>query len=172
MNNMIFGRRVWITVGILALTMLVLAACVAVQAQPDVGATAQEEDMEAVINHIWTEYSEANMVGDSERWIELWDDNGVKLSPGAVPVIGKEAIYERKVAGNERNASSDIKMEIINEEFEVAGDWAWCRGRYTYEKTPEGGDTSFFEGKYMTILHKQADGSWKIYRDISNSNGP
>jgi ketosteroid isomerase-like protein len=26
--------------------------------------------------------------------------------------------------------------------------------------------------KYLTIYRRQPDGSWKIYRDISNSNEP
>jgi ketosteroid isomerase-like protein len=34
----------------------------------------------------------------------------------------------------------------------------------------KGGRPISIDGKYMTILERQADGSWKIHRDIFNSN--
>ena len=117
---------------------------------------------------------EINLRFMSTRWrsfIQVKDDNGIKLPPGGMPVVGKEAIYARHVAGAEEDAAFDIDMKIMNEEFEVAGDWAFCRGTYTYEVTPKaGGDTVFKEGKYLTILQKQPDGTWKLYRDIYNAN--
>ncbi len=36
----------------------------------------------------------------------------------------------------------------------------------------EGGEAVTVDGKYMTILQRQPDGSWKIHRDIVNSNVP
>ena len=60
---------------------------------------------------------------------------------------------------------------INNEEVQVAGDWAFSRGTYTLSITPKaGGEEIFIDGKYMTILKRQTDGSWKIHRDIFNSN--
>jgi len=37
--------------------------------------------------------------------------------------------------------------------------------------TPKGGKLTHDKGKYLTVWKKQADGSWKIYRDINNSDG-
>lgn len=50
---------------------------------------------------------------------------------------------------------------------------AFARGTYSVKRTPvAGGETVETDGKYMTIFKRQADGSWKIYRDIFNSNVP
>jgi len=59
------------------------------------------------------------------------------------------------------------------EEVKVAGDWAFARGNYTYTLTPkEEGKTIKGNGKYLSILAKQADGSWKFARDCFNNNAP
>ena len=56
-------------------------------------------------------------------------------------------------------------------ETEVSGDWAFSRGSWTSTLTPKGEGAAFLiDGKFMTILRRQADGSWKLYRDIFNSN--
>jgi ketosteroid isomerase-like protein len=62
-------------------------------------------------------------------------------------------------------------MDITNEEVQVSGDLAFARGTYAATVTPKaGGEETFIDGKYMTILKRQTDGSWKIHRDIFNSN--
>ena len=66
-----------------------------------------------------------------------------------------------------------FNMKISNEEVRAGGDWAFARGTYQATLTPKaGGAAGSIDGKYMTILTRQADGSWKIYRDIFNSNVP
>ncbi|MCH7939879.1 MAG: nuclear transport factor 2 family protein [Candidatus Marinimicrobia bacterium] len=66
-----------------------------------------------------------------------------------------------------------FNMGITNEEVRVAGDWAFARGTYTAILTPKaGGETIDIDGKYLTILERQVDGSWKIFRDCFNSNVP
>ena len=64
-------------------------------------------------------------------------------------------------------------MAITNEEVQVSGDLAVARGTYAATVTPkDGGEAISIDGKYMTLLKRQPDGSWKIYRDIYNSNVP
>ena len=59
-----------------------------------------------------------------------------------------------------------------SDEVRVAGDWAFARGNYSVTLTPrQGGDVVTVDGKYLTVFQLQADGSWKIHRDIFNSNG-
>lgn len=66
-----------------------------------------------------------------------------------------------------------LKIAITNREVTVAGAWAYSRDTYTLSVTPKaGGKTSLTDGKYLTILRRQANGPWKIYRDIFNSNAP
>ena len=103
--------------------------------------------------------------------MSLWDDNGVKMSPGAPAVIGKgeiralmEAIY---------GAPFDWETTSVLDEAEIAGDWIFSRGSFTLSMTPkEGGETSTSIGKSLDILKRQADGSWKIYVQSWNYDAP
>jgi ketosteroid isomerase-like protein len=36
----------------------------------------------------------------------------------------------------------------------------------------DGGEPIPYDGKFLTIFKRQSDGSWKIHRDIYNSNVP
>ena len=58
-------------------------------------------------------------------------------------------------------------------EIQISGDMAFSRGTYTLSLTPkEGGATTTFNGKWLDIEKRQTDGSWKIYIDMVNYNGP
>jgi ketosteroid isomerase-like protein len=64
-------------------------------------------------------------------------------------------------------------QEITIDETEITGSWAFSRGMFVSTLTPKGeGQAVLIDGKFMTVLKRQADGSWKIYRDIWNSNLP
>ena len=132
--------------------------------------TVDEAADTAAINDIWTEYSASLNAGDLERWLSLWTEDGVQMPPGEPPVVGKDHIRTR----NKRVLDQfTFDLSVNNEEVGVAGDLAFARGTYTATLTPEqGGEAVVIDGKYMTILARQTDGSWKIRRDIFNSNVP
>jgi uncharacterized protein (TIGR02246 family) len=137
-------------------------------------ATPEETDVDAVteaVNAVWDEYEASILAGDPDRWIELWVEDGVQLPPGNPPVVGKEAIYER--ISSDLDAFEYSEFVINNEDVEVNGDLAFARGNYVVTFAPKsGGDSMSVDGKYMTIMHQQPDGTWKIFRDIFNSNVP
>jgi len=144
------------------LTIVPLVAGCTSQDRPDTEADA------SAINDIWTEYASRLNDGDIDRWISLWTEEGVQLPPNAPPVIGKDRI---RVGMKRALDQFTFNIEITNAEVEVVGNWAFSRGAFTRTDTPkEGGQPVFFDGKYMTILERQADDSWKIHRDIFNSN--
>ena len=59
------------------------------------------------------------------------------------------------------------------EEIEVAGDWAFSRGTYTFTGTKKaGGKPIQIIGKFIHILKRQPDGSWKLTRDCWNHDKP
>jgi ketosteroid isomerase-like protein len=134
-------------------------------------AETDNEAFKAIVEDTWITYSAAMNAGDADLWISLWDQNGVQMPPNAPAVYGRQVIKERIRKGYQ---STDYKEFTINlEETQVAGDWGFARGTYSLSLTPRaGGDTLFYEGKYLTIFKKQADGSWKIFRDCFNSNAP
>ena len=58
------------------------------------------------------------------------------------------------------------------EDVQVAGDLAVETGRYEMTFTPKQGKAINDKGKYVTVWQRQPDGSWKVLRDISNSDLP
>jgi len=139
---------------------------VAEEAEPAVNVDADI----AAINELWNQYASAVTAGDLDLWISLWTDNGIQMAPDAAAVIGKEQIRAKYESIFPQFI---FKMAITNKETRVAGDWAYARGTYTLSMTPKaGGETINIDGKFLTILKRQVDGSWKIFRDCFNSNVP
>ena len=142
---------------------MVLAGCSAPLA-PDV------ESVTSAVNEIWDRYSSTYNAGDLGAWMSLWTDEGIQMPPDEAPRVGREAIRARNGPLLDQFT---YDMRITNEEVGVAAGWAFARGRYSATLTPKaGGEFTSIDGKYMTILQRQPDGSWKIHRDIFNSNVP
>ena len=59
--------------------------------------------------------------------------------------------------------------EIDTDDITVMGEYAFAHGHFLLERVVNG-EPVRFDGKFLTILKQQADGSWKIFRDCSNSN--
>jgi uncharacterized protein (TIGR02246 family) len=153
-------HRLGFACSLLAGAGLVVAACNRPQrAEPGTDQAVQE---------IWKEYSASLNAGDIDRWVALWTDDGVQMPPDEPPVIGKEKIKARNGAVLQK---FKFDIGVTNQEVKTSGDWAYSRGVYKATLTPKQGGTSIpIDGKYMTILARQPDGSWKIHRDIFNSN--
>ncbi len=128
-----------------------------------------EADVEA-INEIWNQYASAINTDDFDLWISLWEDDGVQMPPDAPAVFGKEQI---RVVNERKFELFEVNMTINNDEVHIDGDLAFSRGAYTASLTPKaGGEIIYIDGKFLTILKRQADGSWKIFCDCFNSNVP
>ena len=125
------------------------------------------------LEEIWNEYEASVISGDFERWISLWDDDGIQMPPDEPRHIGKE-----QIGAANRPAFEDTSFEmnefVINaDEFRIGGDWAHSYGTGRWSMTPkEGGDTIEVAGKFSSTFKRQADGSWKIAYDSFNSNVP
>ncbi len=91
------------------------------------------------------------------------------MPPGLPVTEGRETIYAQ-VSGNlEQFSWSEFEIHVA--EVQVAGDWAYARGTYTANGTLiASSDPIFVDDKFMSIFQRQSDGSWKLHRDIFNSN--
>ena len=134
------------------------------------GVTVDVEADIAAIKDLVNQYGATVTAGDLDLWISLWADNGIQMPPNAPAVIGKEQIRARNES---MFAEFILEMVVTNEEVRVAGDLAFARGTYTLSLTPKaGGETTTIDGKYLSILERQTDGSWKFARDCFNDNAP
>ncbi len=101
----------------------------------------------------------------------MWDEKGIKMSPNRPSIYGKSALRDRKQKS--ANKREYVTQNIMLEDAQVAGDFGFAHGTYTTSYKPKGGGvTRSSEGKFLTIFKKQANGSWKIYRDSVSSNAP
>ena len=62
----------------------------------------------------------------------------------------------------------DVKLTV--QDVDVAGDLAVETGTYSMTMVPKGAKAMADNGKYITVWKRQPDGSWKVYRDIMNSD--
>ena len=125
----------------------------------------------AAINELYDQYCLGGNTGDLELFISVWADDVIRMEPDIPPILGKEQVRARFEPLFEQ---FDQNIIIHGEtEVQVSGDLAFSRGTYTVSMAPKGkGATTSFDGKWMDILKKQADGSWKIYRDCLIIDAP
>lgn len=130
---------------------------------------------EAAIREVFHQYTATVDAGDLDAWMSLWAPGGVQMPPGTPMRTGLSAIR----AGMEPALTQYVdEIHIMPIEITVAGEWAYARGTYTLDtyrpdqRGETGSTVSHVDGKFTTILERQPDGSWKIYRDIFNSNVP
>jgi uncharacterized protein (TIGR02246 family) len=153
--NLVTRSRLLVAVSIIALT-----ACARPRPAEQAGNPPAEK--------MWQEFAASLEAGDLDRWLAMWTDDGVQMPPDEPAAVGKDRIRARMAPALDR---FKFDMEINNEEVQSAGDLAYARGTYKATLTPKGGGRPIpIDGKFMTILIRQADGSWKIHRDMFNSN--
>jgi uncharacterized protein (TIGR02246 family) len=109
--------------------------------------------------------------GDTIAIAENYTDDAVVMAQGAESWRGREAI--RKGFGGMLTQATVKEFSLKTDDVTLAGDLAVESG--TYEETAQaksGGPEMKDKGKYVVVWKRQADGSWKIVRDIFNSDNP
>jgi uncharacterized protein (TIGR02246 family) len=125
----------------------------------------------ARVYKLWAEYAAACHAGDLDRFMALWTDDAIQMPPDAPRRIGKAAIREGMQAGFDRFHMRNVIPRT--EEVRVLGDRAYSHGTYTVDMTPKGGgETMTLAAKFLDVLERQPDGSWKIAVDCHNYDMP
>jgi uncharacterized protein (TIGR02246 family) len=106
--------------------------------------------------------------GDAAGIAFHFTDNAFLMVPGKPVTKGKNAVeaYYRSIFD-----TYNTVLESHYEEVEVSGNLAYGRGEAKVTLIPKkGGDSLVSTAKYLNILKKQPDGSWKTTHDIWNAN--
>ena len=116
-------------------------------------------------------YVELHLKMDTAGVLALWAEDGVDLMPGEAPMIGKRTI----VAWVEAIVSKmpGYKMEQEEMEFHdihVSGDWAseWAT-EHQVVRPPDGKPPIEGYGKMALVLHREANGEWKVQQEMWNA---
>ena len=100
--------------------------------------------------------------GDVQTALSLMADDVILMVSGREP-FGKDAF--RAASETMKNAhmrgTSDIR------EIKVLGDWAYVRNYIEITITPPGGNATRRSGYTLSILRKQPDGKWVVWRDAN-----
>jgi ketosteroid isomerase-like protein len=100
----------------------------------------------------------------------LTTDGHVMLPPNSEPVVGKAANDAMNGGAFERYDFSETWSPV---ETVVDGNLAFQRGTFTVIATPKnGGDRVELRGSFLRIYQRQANGEWRMTRDMFNSSTP
>jgi len=125
---------------------------------------------EAGIHRLRDIHVAAVNAGDANAWADCFAEDGVQMPPHFKANVGKTAV---RGWGQGFLSLFACRFSLSVEEVRVDTDWAFERGRYAIQLTPKtGGEPVDENGKYITVYQRQPDGSWKIARDIWNSDEP
>jgi ketosteroid isomerase-like protein len=98
----------------------------------------------------------------------LYTQDAIVLRPHAPAVQGRDAIQQWLATVPSISNAKGQSVEIMG-----YGDLAYLRGTYSMTFTIPGVPTPIDErGKVLQIYRKQSDGSWKMTREIYNSDLP
>ena len=112
-------------------------------------------------------YEQAALQRDFARMANTFETDGKFLAPNG-PILN--GVAEIQKWGGAFPPFRSLTIEPI--EIEGQGNTAWTRGRYSLVMTPPGLPEVSDTGKYIEIWRRQADGTWKLHRDIFNSDLP
>ena len=127
------------------------------------------EDIAAIRSALDEEMA-ASKAGDAAAFAACYTDDAVLMPPNEPAVVGKQAIQSCAQAIFDQFTEEGTAQTV---EVEVTGDWGFTRLNFTMTLTPKaGGEAIEDNGKWLQIWRRQPDGSWKIYREIYNSDKP
>jgi len=128
---------------------------------------AEHDDLQS-IQRLTEDWTAAVRAKDILRLTDMVTEDAVFLPPGFPPIRGKQAV--EAMYNSFFPQFSSVEQTATLEEVEVAGDLAYAWGTESFVLVPmTGGSPIEMQGKGMSILRRQPDGSWKFARGINNS---
>jgi uncharacterized protein (TIGR02246 family) len=120
----------------------------------------------AKIYQLWNEYADSINSVNLEHLLSLWQTDGILLPPYRTQNHGKDEIREYiEVQVIQFGSEFSINPDIVR----VLGEYAYSFGSFYSTVMPKvEGVTKPICGKFLSILKKQSDGSWKILADCFN----
>lgn len=107
--------------------------------------------------------------GDAAGVAAVYTENAHSMPPNSPAVQGRPAIQKSTKKDMEMGLSN-LKLTTLS--VERAGNSVYETGAYSIKFQPEGREAIGDSGKYFAVWKAQPDGSWKIYKDIWNSDLP
>jgi uncharacterized protein (TIGR02246 family) len=112
----------------------------------------------------------AMKANDAEALGRTVADDAMFLPPNEPAVSGRQGVVAWMDAVNKQARTTDIS--VSGREVNVSGDLATEQGSFIWTLELANGTRIEEDGKFMAIWRQQADGSWRLTRNIWNSSRP
>ncbi|WP_421726413.1 YybH family protein [Bauldia sp.] len=122
-------------------------------------------DMRKTLEDFHAAYNEAFNRGDAAGCAAFFSEDVALLAPDQPMVRGRKAFEEAYQSRMDQDSGGTHTNALV--EYGVEGDMAYEIGTFAVAGTnpPE-------KGKFVNILKRQPDGTWKVTVSIFNSDGP
>ena len=114
----------------------------------------------------------ATLAMDTDAIISQWTDDFVVLHAAGPIIRGQSAnAAAAKKSMEQMKAFIPIEYNLDVQEITVAGDYAFEWGTYRGSaRSLTGSENVNYVGKFMRILQRQPDGSWKMHRTMATTD--
>jgi uncharacterized protein (TIGR02246 family) len=134
-------------------------------------ANTHDADVQAIKN-LETRWNQDFAAKDADKLVGYYADDAVLMVPGMDAAEGKDAI-QKAITQMVADPALSLKFQASHVDAAKSGDFAYTQGSYTLAMTnPNTKKVVNDHGSYVTVFHKQADGSWKAVSDIATSAVP
>jgi len=132
--------------------------------------TPTAENATAVGTNMVRALETAFNAGDAQAVAALFADDAVLMASQQADEVGRAEILKSYA---EQFSAYTIQLRGVAVETQLFGDYGFSRGTYEFTLLPKaGGDPIVDDGRFLTVLQRQPDGSWKAIREMSNSSKP
>ncbi len=119
---------------------------------------------EQAIRELVSSWLVATSAWDIDHVSELMADDVVFLRCGQPPIVGRAEFISAQDTLNQFKLESRSDIQ----EVRVFGDWAYSWNKLSITLTPTAGGAPLKRsGHILSVLRKQADGQWVIFRDAN-----
>jgi uncharacterized protein (TIGR02246 family) len=112
-------------------------------------------------------WCKAEAAQDLEAKMDLFTADVVVLSPGEVPIVGRDRLRALHKA---RWQTSRYTCTGTVDEVIVAGDWGFARGSFSGTTTDSSGAARESSGRFINVVRRDTDGHWRVARAIWNAD--
>lgn len=150
--------------------VLALAGCTQ-PAQPPAAPPDTRAADEAAIHAAVKEWSASAQAKDADKFSSFYAEDGVVMMEDAPDISGKAAIREA-IGGMMQDPNFSLSFAADKVVVARSGDLAYETGTYAMTMSDAKKQPSTEKGNYVVVWQKQADGAWKVVRDVPVSDPP
>ncbi|MFQ5664366.1 MAG: YybH family protein [Terriglobia bacterium] len=157
-------KKLWILLVVLIVVVLVVGVLTR-------GRRVDVEAERAAVQEGLTQWAEAWNAKDVERVLAFTTGDASLFPPNAPIVTGKEAIRALATEFVGRPGFA-LAAQPTNIEIARTGDLGYSLGTYEITVNDAEGNPVTDQGKWLAVLNKQPDGTWKVVAHIWSSDLP